>query len=52
MALAGTARGGELAIRDHVLRTLRLAWPVMLARAGLLVMAAVDTIMCGRAGAD
>ena len=37
---------------EHIKRTLRLAGPVMLARAGLFVMATVDTVMCGRVGAD
>lgn len=36
----------------HVLPTLRLAIPVMIARAGLLVMTTVDTLMCGRLNAD
>jgi multidrug resistance protein, MATE family len=36
---------------EHFRRTVELAWPVMLARAGILVMAAVDTIMTGRVGA-
>jgi MATE family multidrug resistance protein len=31
-------------------RTLALAFPVMMARAGRLIMIAVDTAMCGRAG--
>ena len=51
MSLAGTASGADLPLRAHVLRTLRLAGPVMLARAGLLVMVSVDTIMCGRVAA-
>ena len=51
MSLAGAASGADLPLREHVLRTLRLAWPVMLARAGLLVMVSVDTIMCGRVAA-
>ena len=51
MALAATASGADLPLREHVLRTLRLAGPVMLARAGLLVMVSVDTIMCGRIAA-
>ena len=51
MTLAGTASGADLPLREHVLRTLRLAGPVMLARAGLLVMVSVDTIMCGRVAA-
>jgi MATE family multidrug resistance protein len=52
MTLAATARGADLPVREHVLRTLRLAGPVMLARAGLLVMISVDTIMCGRLAAE
>ena len=52
MALAATASGADVPLREHVLRTLRLAGPVMLARAGLLVMVSVDTIMCGRVGAQ
>ncbi|MGI9435032.1 MAG: MATE family efflux transporter [Geminicoccaceae bacterium] len=44
--------GVDLSIRDHVIRTLRLAGPVMLARAGLLVMVTVDTVMCGWIGTD
>jgi MATE family multidrug resistance protein len=51
MTLAATARGADLPLREHVLRTVRLAGPVMLARAGLLIMISVDTIMCGRVGA-
>jgi MATE family multidrug resistance protein len=51
MTLAATARGADLPLRAQVLRTLRLAGPVMLARAGLLVMIAVDTVMCGRVAA-
>jgi multidrug resistance protein, MATE family len=51
MTLAATARGADLPLREHVVRTLRLAGPVMLARAGLLVMVSVDTIMCGRVAA-
>ncbi len=35
----------------HIRRTLRLALPVMVARAGLLVLIAVDTAMTGHAGA-
>ena len=52
MTLAATARGADLPLREHVLRTLRLAGPVMLARAGLLIMISVDTIMCGRVAAQ
>jgi multidrug resistance protein, MATE family len=52
MTSAATARGADLPLREHVLRTLRLAGPVMLARAGLLVMVTVDTVMCGRVAAE
>jgi multidrug resistance protein, MATE family len=52
MALATTASGADLPLRAHVLRTLRLAGPVMLARAGILVMTTVDTVMCGRVAAE
>src|SRR5262249_10300571 len=34
---------------QHIRRTLPLAFPVMLARAGLVVMIAIDTILVGRA---
>ena len=39
-------------MRDHIARTLRLAFPVMLARAGILIMIAVDTAMVGHYAAD
>jgi MATE family multidrug resistance protein len=39
-----------LSLGHHARRTLVLALPVMLARAGLVVMLAVDTILVGRAG--
>ena len=34
MTLAATASGADLPLREHVLRTLRLAGPVMLAPPG------------------
>ncbi len=37
-------------IGHHIRRTIALAVPVVIARLGVLVMAAVDTIMTGRAG--
>ena len=37
---------------EHVIRHLRLAIPVMLTRAGLIIMISVDSIMTGRAGAE
>jgi MATE family multidrug resistance protein len=41
---AGQSRG------HHLRRTIALALPVMLARAGLVVMVTVDTLLVGRAG--
>ena len=52
MALAAAASGSDLPVREHIVRTLRLALPVMASRVGLLVMASVDTVMAGWAGAD
>lgn len=46
-AHSGAAPAG---IGVHVLRTLRLALPVIVARAGILLMTTVDTVMSGRAG--
>ncbi len=37
-------------LREHVVRTFNLAWPVIVARCGQLVMVTVDTIMTGQAG--
>ncbi len=42
--LDATASGN---LAHHLRRTIQLAWPVMLARAGLLVMALVDAVMIG-----
>lgn len=36
----------------HAVPTLRLAVPVMVSRIGILVIVAVDTVMCARAGVD
>lgn len=52
MTLTATASGADLPLREHLVRTVRLAGPVMLARAGLLIMISVDTIMCGRVAAE
>ena len=41
---------GALPVGGHLVRTLRLAFPVMLARAGLIIMVTVGTVMAGRAG--
>jgi multidrug resistance protein, MATE family len=50
--LARAAPEGALPLGQHVRRTARLALPVMLARAGILVMTSVDTIMAGRLGGE
>lgn len=42
----------RLPLSQHIVRHLRLAVPVMAARAGLIVMVSVDSIMTGRAGAE
>lgn len=39
-------------IPEHVRRTLKLAIPVMIARAGLVIMVTVDTIMVGQVSSD
>ncbi len=39
-----------LLLSEHIVRHLRLAVPVMLARAGMIIMVLVDAIMAGRAG--
>jgi len=39
-------------LSQHISRTLRLALPVMVARAGMIVLVAVDTAMTGHAGAE
>ncbi len=55
MALASSdpaARPPAASLREHVVRTLKLAGPVIVARCGLLIMVTVDTIMTGRAGGD
>ncbi len=40
----------SLLLSQHVVRHLRLAVPVMLSRAGLIILISVDSIMTGRAG--
>ncbi len=39
-------------LRQHIMLTIALAWPVVIARAGLLVLTAVDIAMTGHAGQD
>ncbi|MFQ5468572.1 MAG: hypothetical protein ACE5DS_10625 [Kiloniellaceae bacterium] len=45
------ATAGRMPLSAHVWRSTRLAAPVMLGRAGLIVMISVDSIMTGHAGA-
>ena len=40
--------GPPFTISQHIRRTFTLALPVMRARAGLVVMIAIDTILVGR----
>src|SRR5882724_9522513 len=40
----------RMSLRQHIRRTLALAVPVMLARAGLIIMMTVGTVMVGQAG--
>lgn len=39
-------------LREHIVRTLSLAAPVIVARAGILVLFTVDTVMVGRTGGE
>lgn len=39
------------ALRRHVLRTLTLAWPMILSRVGIVALFAADVVVLGRAGA-
>ncbi len=41
---------GGYSLPQHVTRTLRLAIPAMLARAGMVILITVDTAMTGHAG--
>jgi len=45
-------RSGPLTLTQHIVRHLRLAVPVMIARAGMIIMISVDTIMVGHVGAQ
>ncbi|HPG21231.1 MAG TPA: MATE family efflux transporter [Amaricoccus sp.] len=45
------ARPGESGLGWHLRRTLVLAWPMMLARVGIVTMHTMDVIVLGRAGA-
>ncbi len=49
---ATAAAPAPLSLFEHVLQTLRLAVPVMLARAGLVILITVDTVMTGAAGGN
>lgn len=45
-------RARPRSLRQHAARTLALALPVMAARLGLILMITVDSVMCGRHGAE
>jgi len=51
-AQTSAAASPTLSIAGHVRETVKLALPVMLARAGLVIMITVDTVMTGRAGVE
>jgi MATE family, multidrug efflux pump len=46
------APGPGQSLTEHFAKTVRLAVPVMLARAGLIILFTVGTVMTGRAGAE
>lgn len=46
------SRAAPVGLRQHIARHLRLAVPVMVARAGMIIMISVDTIMVGHVGAE
>ncbi len=39
-------------LRRHVVRTLALAWPMVLSRIGIVLMFSIDVVVLGRAGAE
>ena len=49
---AGLPPPGGYTLAGHVARTLLFAIPIMLARAGSLILVTVDTVMTGRVGAE
>ena len=51
-APAAGPRLENLSLREHILRTLKLAGPVIVARSGILVLFTVDTIMVGQLGGE
>jgi len=42
----------DISLMEHVRRTLKLAGPVIVARAGILVLFTVDTVMVGQVGGE
>jgi MATE family multidrug resistance protein len=52
MTATAAAPAASLGLAQHAIQTLRLALPVMLARAGLVILITVDSVMCGSAGGD
>jgi MATE family multidrug resistance protein len=49
--VAAPVRPAAQSLREHLVRTMALAGPVVVSRSGMLVLIAVDTAMTGRAGA-
>jgi MATE family multidrug resistance protein len=52
MTATAAASRDSLGLFEHAIQTLRLALPVMLARAGLVIIITVDTVMTGWAGGN
>jgi MATE family multidrug resistance protein len=52
MIATAAPRQEALGVLEHALQTLRLAVPVMFARAGLVILITVDTVMTGAAGGN
>ena len=52
MTATAAASRDSLGLFEHAIQTLRLALPVMLARAGLVIIITVDTVMSGWAGGN
>src|SRR3954452_9636850 len=48
----GGPSGGNVPLVDELSALVRLAFPVMVSRAGLLIMTTVDTVMTGWAGGE
>lgn len=47
-----TAETPQHSVKEHIRRTIHLAWPVILNRVGMIMFLSVDVIVLGRAGAE